>query len=106
MATGGTERQVIEGIQQVAPGELPGLLEQGVTVVDIREDFERAAGYIPGTLHRAMSRYADWKDEFPASQELVLQCRSGRRSQDLAKVMQAAGHGAVHNLAGGILAQE
>jgi rhodanese-related sulfurtransferase len=78
---------------------------ENITVIDVREPHEYAeanlgAQLIPlGTLLAGdLSGIA-----VPKTQELVLQCRSGRRSADAALFLETQGFTNCKNLTGGIL---
>jgi rhodanese-related sulfurtransferase len=71
-------------------------------LIDVREDYERAAGHIPGSRHVELGQLADRADELPAERPLVFQCRVGSRSAMAAFAFRRAGFDA-HNLDGGIV---
>jgi len=76
-----------------------------VAIVDVREEDEHAATRVPDVPLLPMSAFLDRMDELPADRPLVIMCRSGRRSQQVADHLNAHGeHGEVANLTGGILA--
>ncbi|NJO07294.1 MAG: rhodanese-like domain-containing protein [Chloroflexaceae bacterium] len=73
-------------------------------LLDVREPFESDIASIPGTstlipLGQLQTRVG----ELDPSQEIVVYCRSGNRSQQAIQVLQAAGFTNVKNLSGGIL---
>ncbi len=78
------------------------LREQTAVLFDVREDFERATEWIPGSRHHALGgldpkavrRDADGK-------RIVFHCRSGKRSHQAAGHFRDAGD-LVFQLAGGI----
>jgi rhodanese-related sulfurtransferase len=75
-------------------------------VIDVREENEFAQSRIPGTILMPMSRfgdiYTDLNDKKDA--EIIVQCRSGARSDRVAGFLRNQGFSNVRNLAGGILA--
>jgi adenylyltransferase/sulfurtransferase len=71
--------------------------------LDVREPYEYQIAQIGGTLipqNDVPNRLA----EIPRDREVVVQCRSGGRSQKIAEFLKQAGYEKVVNLAGGILA--
>lgn len=94
---------ILDGVRQFQVARLGRLVSAGWTLVDVREQHEWDAGRIPGAVLCPMSRFSEWADRFGPSDRVLLQCRSGRRSQDLARLLLARGVVAA-NLAGGILA--
>ncbi|WP_086608553.1 rhodanese-like domain-containing protein [Erythrobacter donghaensis] len=91
----------------LSPEELAAKLAEGnVRLIDVRTDEEVAEGIIPGAEHIPLDRF-DPAALGPADgREVVLYCRSDRRSGIAAeKLAEAAGAPATH-LKGGILAWE
>ena len=70
-----------------------------IELVDVREDYERAAGRIEGSVHVPLGELQSY--EPPGDRPVVFQCRVGARSAFAAEAFRQAGHDA-HNLAGGI----
>lgn len=99
---GGPVHSMQDGIEQVPVQGMDAVLAAGVPLVDCREQDEWDDDHIDGALLRPLSRIDAWQDEF-AGQKVLLQCRSGRRSQTAALHLLARGHEAA-NLTGGILA--
>lgn len=91
----------------LSPEELAARLAAGnVRLIDVRTDEEVARGIIPGAEHIPLDRF-DAEALGPADgRDVVLYCRSGKRSAVAgAKLAEATGRPAEH-LAGGILAWE
>jgi rhodanese-related sulfurtransferase len=88
-------------VPQVSPADAVGLVSAGATLIDVREDDEWSAGHAPGALHAPMSRFAAHVPSLPRSGALVIVCRSGRRSDQVASVLRQGGLDA-YNLAGGM----
>lgn len=94
----------LQDVPQVTPQEAASLMEQGALLVDIREQKEWDAARIPGAVFKPMSTLNDWYQELPSDTTVVLQCRSGARSQNVANALvNQAGMTNVVNLAGGII---
>ena len=79
---------------------------EAVHLLDVREPEERAAFNIGGyflPLGQVMSMQTEgidaWKDE-----EVVVYCRSGKRSMQAAMMLETMGFTNVKNLEGGVLA--
>ena len=73
-------------------------------IVDVREDWEREIGQLPGDIHIPMNtvpqRVADFKA--PAGGEIVIYCHGGVRSMMVAGFLEQNGIPGVASLAGGI----
>lgn len=92
-------------IPEITPAEFVARRERGepVTLLDVREEWELGVASVPGVLHIPMGEVADRMQEIDRARDVVVLCRSGRRSLEVAKFLQQNGFKAV-NLAGGILA--
>jgi rhodanese-related sulfurtransferase len=93
------------GIPQMSVQELKHRLDAGedLMVLDVREPYEYQIANINGTLiplNQVPQRLA----EIDRNREIVVQCRSGARSQRVAEFLVNQGYPNVKNLAGGILA--
>lgn len=79
------------------------MLAAGATMVDVREGYERDAGYIPGTRHIELERLASSADQIDRDQPVVFHCRLGVRSAMAASAFRSAGFDA-YTMRGGIQA--
>ncbi|HEY1648990.1 MAG TPA: molybdopterin-synthase adenylyltransferase MoeB [Terracidiphilus sp.] len=99
------EKAVKNGIPQISVKELKQRLDAGddLLVLDVREPFEYQIANIGGKLipqNDVPKRLA----EIDRGREIVVQCKSGGRSQRIAEFLAQSGYPKVSNLAGGILA--
>jgi molybdopterin/thiamine biosynthesis adenylyltransferase/rhodanese-related sulfurtransferase len=99
------EASMKNGIPQLSVRELKRRRDAGedVFVLDVREPYEYQIANIGGRLipqNDVPRRLA----EIDRDREIVVQCRSGARSQKIAEFLKQAGYPKVVNLAGGILA--
>ena len=88
---------------EIGPQRAAELLAQGATFIDVREPYEREAGYIEGTRHIELERLASNADSIDRDLPIVFQCRLGARSAMAASAFRAAGYEA-YTLTGGIQA--
>lgn len=77
-----------------------------VYVIDVREQWEYDEGHIPGVTLVPMGEIAARLSEIPQDKEVILTCRSGNRSGQVADFLRQQGYDNVHNMEGGILAWE
>lgn len=87
----------------IAPGEAAELIEGGATLIDVRREYEFAAGHLEGARNIEMNELTAHAEEIDRDRPVVFYCRSGNRSSMAADAFQQAGYDA-HNLAGGIAA--
>jgi rhodanese-related sulfurtransferase len=74
-------------------------------LLDVREEWELGVAPVPATLtHIPMGQIPDRLAELDPAKETVVICRSGGRSMQVARFLEAQGFTSVLNLAGGILA--
>jgi len=99
------EAGTMNGIPQMSVKELKQRREAGeeVFLLDVREPYEHQIAQIGGTLI-PMNDVPQRLAEIPRDREVVVQCKSGGRSQRVAEFLQQAGYAKVKNLAGGIIA--
>jgi rhodanese-related sulfurtransferase len=92
-------------IPEITPAEYLARKERGenLTLLDVREAWELGIVSVPGIVHIPMNEVPNRLSELDQSVETVVLCRSGRRSLEVARLLQQQGFRAV-NLAGGILA--
>ena len=76
-----------------------------VFVVDVREDYEYAAGHVPGATLIPLGQLPNRLDEIPDDKTVVAVCRSGNRSGQATQFLQQQGIN-VHNMQGGMIAWE
>ena len=92
-------------VPEITPSDFVARRERGdtLTLLDVREDWELGVASVPNVVHIPMGQVADRLQELDKDTEIVVLCRSGRRSLEVAKFLQQNGYKTV-NLAGGILA--
>ena len=78
----------------------------GVYLLDVREPDEYAAGHIPGITLIPMGEVASRLTELPRDKEIIVTCRTGNRSSQVADLLREQGFTNVHNMTGGIVAWE
>lgn len=98
------ETTLKNGIPQITPSELKQRLDAGddILVLDVREPFEYQIANIGGTLI-PMNEVPQRLGEIDREREIVVQCKSGGRSQRVAEFLAQAGYAKISNLAGGII---
>jgi len=79
-------------------------IEAGAVLVDVREPNEYKESHIPGSRLEPLSTFTEKYEDLPKDQPLIMQCRSGARSERAAKYLLEQGYTDVVNLTGGILA--
>lgn len=92
-------------IPEITPAEFLQRRARGdsLTLLDVREDWEMSVASVQGVVHIPMAQVQARVAELDRSMDIVVLCRSGRRSLEVAKFLQLNGFQAI-NLAGGILA--
>jgi adenylyltransferase/sulfurtransferase len=99
------DKSMKNGIPQITVKELKRRIDAGedVQLIDVREPYEYQIAQIGGKLipqNEVPQRLA----EIDRNREVIVQCRSGARSQRIAEFLVQSGYPKVANLAGGILA--
>ena len=99
------QKAVKNGIPQLSAKDLKRRMDAGESlfILDVREPFEYQIANIGGKLipqNEVPQRLA----EIDRNREIIVQCKSGGRSQRIAEFLKQSGYPNVTNLAGGILA--
>jgi len=99
------DKAMKNGVPQITVKQFKQRRDAGedIFLLDVREPYEYQIAQIGGTLipqNDVPNRLA----EIPRDREIVVQCRSGARSQRIAEFLKQSGYTNVANLAGGILA--
>jgi sulfur-carrier protein adenylyltransferase/sulfurtransferase len=99
------ESTVRNGIPQMTVTELKERMDAGedLFILDVREPFEYQIANIGGKLI-PQGEVPQRLSEIDRDREIVVQCKSGGRSQRIAEFLKQAGYPKVVNLAGGITA--
>ncbi len=113
---------IASGTERVNPQQLRALIARGalgadgaggalgaggdalVSVVDVREPHEFAAGHLAGALNIPLGELARRLAEIPRRAPVVFVCRSGVRSQTAAAIASGDGFQDVADLEGGLIA--
>lgn len=75
-----------------------------VLLIDVREQAEYDAGHIPGITLIPMSEISGRLAEIPKDKTVIITCRSGNRSSQVAGYLREQGFTNIHDMQGGILA--
>jgi rhodanese-related sulfurtransferase len=88
---------------EVSPEHAAGALAEGsAQVIDVREDYERAAGHAPGTRHIELANLTGEAGTIDRDRPVIFQCRVGSRSLMAAQAFRRAGYDA-YSMAGGLV---
>jgi rhodanese-related sulfurtransferase len=91
---------------EVSVEHTAGALDDGsAQVIDVREDYERAAGHIAGSRHIALGDLAAQADSLDRDRPVIFHCHVGSRSLMAAQAFRQAGFDA-WSMEGGIEAWE
>ncbi|HEX2302543.1 MAG TPA: MBL fold metallo-hydrolase [Gaiella sp.] len=80
-----------EPTRSVTIDELESLLEDGVTVIDVREKDERDEGYIPGSRNVPYRLMRSCCPDLPTDRAIVTICGGGARAAIAASILRARG---------------
>lgn len=92
----------------ILPSAVKDRLSRGeqLSIIDVREDEEVAAGMIAGAIHIPLGQLPERLSEIPKVEELILVCRSGNRSGRALGFLEAQGYKGLKNMTGGMLEWE
>lgn len=80
------------------------LAAAGGLFVDVRNPDELQAGFVPNAVNIPLGELHHRLNELPKDKDLLVYCRSGRRSEAASNVLLSNGFEKVYNVAGGFLA--
>jgi rhodanese-related sulfurtransferase len=86
-------------VAQLTPAQVAA--ETSARVLDVREPDEVAAGAIAGSTNIPLGELPARRNELDSATPIITVCQSGRRSQQAAEFLAAAGH-EVSNFDGGM----
>jgi rhodanese-related sulfurtransferase len=81
----------------------PNDVTDGTYLLDVREDDEWVAGHIEGAVHIPMSGLLGRVGEVPKDGDVVVVCKVGARSAQVAAYLAQQGWPNVRNLDGGVV---
>jgi rhodanese-related sulfurtransferase len=95
-----TSQEIVE----ISPVALKVLLESATApvVLDVRENWEREAARLPGTVDIPMAQVPQRLAELPRDRDIVVMCHGGVRSLKVAHFLAQNGFNHLANLTGGI----
>jgi adenylyltransferase/sulfurtransferase len=90
--------------ERITPEELHEKIQAGTAIIllDIRVPVELQISTIPNAVNIPLERLSERLDELDREKEIVVICRSGRRSARGVSILKKAGFTSVKNLTGGI----
>ncbi|MEC0172791.1 FAD-dependent oxidoreductase [Paenibacillus graminis] len=92
---------VIEGmVQNLQWHEVDEFSRTGGLIIDVRDEAERLAGYIPGSINIPLSELRGRLAEIPSDQEIAVACQVGLRGYIAARMLKQHGFH-VKNVDGG-----
>ena len=92
-------------VEEILPADLAARLQKApgaLLLLDVREDYERAAAAIEPSVHIPMQQVPDRLDELPRNRAIVVYCHTGVRSAMVAGYLEQEGFAHVASLGGGI----
>jgi len=87
-------------VDHIDPVESKRRVDAGALLLDVRNPNEWQAGHAEGAAWIPMRELAERQEELPTDREIVVICKTGGRSAQVAQALVASGYGAV-NVAGG-----
>ena len=90
---------------EMNPQEVYDAIQTGeVMVIDVREQWEYEDGHLPSAVLIPMMEVQNRLFEIPTDQHVIVTCRSGNRSAQIAEFLTNKGYTKIHDMDGGFLA--
>jgi molybdopterin/thiamine biosynthesis adenylyltransferase/rhodanese-related sulfurtransferase/molybdopterin converting factor small subunit len=98
--------QAVTENEEITVEQLKARMDSGehLTVIDVSEPYEYAIARIPGTKLIPLGQIDERAGELDPNTEIILHCRSGKRSADALNRLKAKGFTNLKNVVGGITA--
>ncbi|MEY2689613.1 MAG: hypothetical protein RL375_3812 [Pseudomonadota bacterium] len=77
---------------------LPGLIQRGATLLDVRSPAEFAGASAPGSINIPLQELASRAGEVSTSAPVVVACASGTRSAMAKRILSGKGYTEVYNI--------
>lgn len=90
-------------VPEITVEDMQLALDQGATLIDVREPSEYESVHVPGTVLIPLQTVPDRIDDFRVADPVYVICRSGQRSGRACEFLAQHGINAI-NVSGGILA--
>jgi len=92
-------------IEEISPKKALSLIQDGTHVfVDVREPYEvDEVAYDVNGMHIPLGEIEVRIEEFPKDKQIIIGCRSGKRSMNACMFLKMNGFDNVNNLEGGII---
>lgn len=91
-------------LRTVGVADLAAAVEEGATLIDVREPYEFDAGHVEGAQLMPLDDTVRLASGLPKDQPVYVICRSGNRSMVAAEALVDAGFEDVRNVDGGMIA--
>ena len=89
------------GLEVGTESTAEAIADGSAQIVDVREDYEREAGYVEGSRHIQLAQLAAVAAELDPERPVIFVCRVGGRSLMAAQALRTAGFDA-YSMAGGV----
>ena len=69
---------------EISPHDVWQLISDGTSelvLVDVREDYELTRGMLPGAIHRPLSRFGQYQQDWRTDVRYIIYCEHGVRSR-------------------------
>lgn len=91
----------IDTLRSVTAAEAAELLQEGVTMLDVRKPGEYAGGHVENATHICLSVLQQHQDELAKDQPYLVHCAGGYRSVIAVSLLKKAGFNQLINIYGG-----
>jgi rhodanese-related sulfurtransferase len=91
-------------VEEITPQEVISAVENGSVLFDVREGYELdEVAYGVEHTHIPLGEIQTRMEEFPRDKNVIVGCRSGKRSMNACMFLKMQGYENVQNLQGGIM---
>ncbi len=77
--------------------DLGQLIKEGAAIIDVRTTGEFASGHIKGSINIPLDQIGSQSEKLKKYKQIIVCCRSGNRSGQAKRVLEAKGFGNITN---------
>lgn len=95
------EQKASDPFTEIGVEDAKKLFDSGVTVIDVREQWEYNSGHVPGARHAPLQTFLRQPQQYLPEGAVLFVCAVGERSAVACEMAAALGQKPVYNLNGG-----
>lgn len=92
--------RIIRATKQISSQKAKELIEDGATIVDVRQIGEYRSGHIKGAINIPLNNISKVSNRLSKDKHVIVYCQSGARSSSAYKQLKSMGYTNIYDLGG------